>query len=192
MLVCAAWKDQDSCILASLTEDRGLRKHREDYCWVAAPAQKGKGARTYSAPVGSEWCQQAILDSSPAGQWWGLVGSTERSRQSGQQEGWEAKISKNINQRCNDSSRGYLLFAKFSETGWALGAFLVLRARKQEVTRSRGQGSEATFLLWGAGGRCLCIFNSSSLPKWIFSIAKDLPRKQNSSVYPKAEINELK
>lgn len=26
---CAAWKDQDSCILTNLKEDRDLRKHRE-------------------------------------------------------------------------------------------------------------------------------------------------------------------
>lgn len=47
---------------------------------MAAPAQKGRGAQTDSAPWGSDRCLWATLDSSPAGQWWVLVGSAKRFR----------------------------------------------------------------------------------------------------------------
>lgn len=43
------------CVLTSL-KDRGCKskkaQRKEDYCWVAAPAQKGRGAWTYRAPQG--------------------------------------------------------------------------------------------------------------------------------------------
>lgn len=54
-LFCAAWKDQDPWVLTSL-KDRGQEsmkaQRKEDYCWVAAPAQKGWGVWTYRAPQG--------------------------------------------------------------------------------------------------------------------------------------------
>lgn len=53
--------------------------------WQHQP--KREGEHGHPVLLGSDRYLQATLDSSPAGQWWVLVGSAKRSRQSGQQKG---------------------------------------------------------------------------------------------------------